>query len=355
MFKFRKKGTKETQSDVPGTPHEEAPSTPIDTPVDAPKKTKKSWFKRLTQGLQKTRSQMGEGIAATFLGKKTIDDELFETLETTLLLADVGITTTQKILDSLTKDVKRKQLSDPAVLMVALKQQLADILAPCVQPLVINREPFILLMVGVNGAGKTTSIAKIANYYKEQNKSIMLAAGDTFRAAAIEQLQVWGDRNEVPVISQHSGADSASVIYDAIESAQAKKVDLLIADTAGRLHTQDHLMEELKKVTRVIGKLDTTAPHEVMLVIDSTMGQNALQQALQFHKSIGLTGITLTKLDGTAKGGIIFAIADQLQLPIRFIGVGEGIEDLKPFNADEFIDALFANTTSVQEEINHDA
>ena len=337
MFKFLKKSNKDSNDDI----------SKIASPENATiKETKPSWFKRLTTGLKKTRAQLGEGIASTFLGKKVIDDELFETLETTLLLADLGIETTQKILKNLTSDVARKQLNDPVSLKEGLKKQLADILMPCEQPLSLTHEPFILLMVGVNGAGKTTSIAKIANYYKNQDKHLMLAAGDTFRAAAIEQLQVWGERNKVPVIAQHSGADSASVIYDAIESAQAKHIDLLIADTAGRLHTQSHLMEELKKVTRVISKLDATAPHEVMLVIDATMGQNALQQAKQFHEAVGVTGITLTKLDGTAKGGIIFAIADQLKLPIRFIGVGESIDDLEPFNADEFIDALFIDDSS---------
>lgn len=325
MFKFLKKSDKT-----------EKPSTAIAAEPEA----KKSWFKRLKTGLSKTRASLGTGVSNIFLGKKAIDDELFEALETLLLTADVGIETTQKILDNLTAQVKRKSLNDPATLQEALKEQLTQILAPCEQPLSINHKPFVLLMVGVNGAGKTTSIAKIAHHYLQEHKKIMLAAGDTFRAAAIEQLQVWGERNTVPVISQQHGADSASVIYDAIQSAQAKQVELLIADTAGRLHTQSHLMEELKKVKRVINKLDNSAPHEVMLVIDATMGQNALQQAKQFHEAIGLTGITLTKLDGTAKGGIIFAIADQLKLPIRFIGIGEGIDDLKPFNTTEFIDAL---------------
>lgn len=334
MFKFLKKDKKE--ENPPSTP-----SVETTTPTETPTETKQGWFKKLRSGLSRTRSQLGSGVSNIFLGKKTIDDELFEALETQLLLADVGVDTTQAILKNLTDSVKRKQLNDPEVLRLQLKEQLLNILTPCSKPLDINQHPFILLMVGVNGAGKTTSIAKIANYYREQQRSVMLAAGDTFRAAAIEQLQVWGERNNVPVIAQHSGADSASVIYDAIESAQAKGTDLLIADTAGRLHTQDHLMEELKKVARVITKLDATAPHETMLVIDASMGQNALQQAKQFHEAVGLTGITLTKLDGTAKGGIIFAIADQLKLPIRFIGVGEGIDDLKPFNAAEFIDALF--------------
>jgi fused signal recognition particle receptor len=331
---------------IPTTPPKSVQKSETTTTTEpSPKKEKKKgWFGRLSSGLKRTRSQLGGGVANIFLGKKSIDDDLFEELETQLLLADVGIETTQKILTNLTDNVKRKQLKDPQILMTQLKEQLLSILKPCAKPLFLNHTPFILLMVGVNGAGKTTSIAKIANYYCEMGKNIMLAAGDTFRAAAIEQLQVWGERNNVPVIAQHSGADSASVIYDAVESAQAKQVDIVIADTAGRLHTQNHLMEELKKVTRVIGKLDQTAPHETMLVIDASMGQNALQQAKQFNESVGLTGITLTKLDGTAKGGIVFAIADQLQLPIRFIGVGEGIDDLKPFNAEEFIDAIFEKT-----------
>ncbi len=328
MFKFLKKNDK-------GDKIEKPEAVPAPEP-----ETKKSWFKRLKTGLSKTRSSLGAGVGNIFLGKKTIDDELFEELETLLLMADVGIETTQKILDNLTTQVKRKSLNDPATLQEALKDQLTQILAPCEQPLSIDQKPFVLLMVGVNGAGKTTSIAKIAHHYLQEHKKIMLAAGDTFRAAAIEQLQVWGERNNVPVISQRHSADSASVIYDAIQSARAKQMELLIADTAGRLHTQSHLMEELKKVKRVINKLDDSAPHEVMLVIDATMGQNALQQAKQFHEAVGLTGITLTKLDGTAKGGIIFAIADQLKLPIRFIGIGENIDDLKPFNATDFIDAL---------------
>ncbi len=303
---------------------------------------KKSWTARLSQGLKRTRSHFTDKLSNLVLGKKTIDDELFEELETILLLADVGIEASEKILKNLTAQVARKELNDPEALITALKNQLTDMLTPYSQPLTINQAPFILLMVGVNGAGKTTSIAKIANYYKQQGKKIMLAAGDTFRAAAVEQLQVWGERNDVPVIAQHIGADSASVIYDAVEAATARKVDILIADTAGRLHTQNHLMQELQKIKRVITKLNPDAPHEIMIVIDATMGQNALNQAQQFHDAMQLTGITLTKLDGTAKGGMAFAMTEQLKLPLRFIGVGEQIDDLKPFDATEFVNALFS-------------
>ncbi|MCH9743321.1 MAG: signal recognition particle-docking protein FtsY [Gammaproteobacteria bacterium] len=335
MFKFKKNKKETPPTEERTVPHEET----ITSEAEAPKK--KGWFSKLSQGLKKTRDQLGGGMGNIILGKKTIDDALFEELETQLILADVGIDTSQKILKALTEGVARKQLKDGEALLTALKQQLTEILLPCQQPLELNTTPFVLLMVGVNGAGKTTSIAKIANYYKQQQKSILLAAGDTFRAAAIEQLQAWGERNDVSVISQHSGADSASVIFDAMQSAQAKQADLLIADTAGRLHTQSHLMEELQKIVRVMGKLNSEAPHEIMLVLDASMGQNALTQAKQFHDAIGLSGLTITKLDGTAKGGIVFSIADQLQLPIRFIGVGEQMDDLKPFDANEFVEALF--------------
>jgi fused signal recognition particle receptor len=331
MFGFKKNKKDPATANEPDQ-NEAPPATP---------EKKEGWLSRLKQGLKKTRGQLGSGIGQAILGKKTIDEALFEALETQLLLADVGIDTSDKILKNLTAAVARKQLNDGDALFDALKQQLVDILRPCQQTLELTARPFVMLMVGVNGAGKTTSIAKIANYYKEQGQSIMLSAGDTFRAAAIEQLQVWGERNNVPVIAQHSGADSASVSYDAVQSAVAKKSNLLIADTAGRLHTQNHLMEELKKIVRVIRKLEPNAPHEIMLVLDASMGQNALTQAKQFHEAIGLTGLTITKLDGTAKGGIVFSIADQLQLPIRFIGIGEKIDDLKPFDADAFVDALF--------------
>jgi len=303
------------------------------------------WFKRLREGLKRTRSSLADGISNLVLGKKVIDDELLEELETTLLSADVGVEATQMILENLSQKVKRKELNDPEALIKNLQEQLRAILEPCARPLEIKHKPFTLLMVGINGAGKTTSIAKLAHFFQNENKKVILAAGDTFRAAAIEQLQVWGERNEVPVIAQQNGADSASVIYDALQAAQARNYDILIADTAGRLHTQSHLMDELAKIKRVMTKLDPEAPHETMLVLDAGIGQNALIQAQQFHQAIGINSITLTKLDGTAKGGIIFAIAHKMQLPIRFIGVGEQMEDLKPFDADEFVDALFTKTT----------
>lgn len=308
------------------------------------KQPKQSWRERLSQGLKKTRSSLGTGISSLFLGKKTIDTTLLSALETVLLQADVGIDTTTYLLDQLTKEVARKECNDADALLNTLKQLLVDCLKPAESPLHIetpNNAPFTLLMVGVNGAGKSTSIAKIAHWFQSQGKEIMLAAGDTFRAAAIGQLQTWGDRLNIPVISQDPGADSASVIFDAMSSAQAKQVDLLIADTAGRLHTQHNLMEELKKVRRVMSKQNPDAPHEVMLILDASQGQNALRQALQFHEAIGLDSISITKLDGSAKGGILFAAAQQLNLPIRFIGVGESLEDLKPFDAESFVSALW--------------
>ncbi|OGO94025.1 MAG: signal recognition particle-docking protein FtsY [Coxiella sp. RIFCSPHIGHO2_12_FULL_42_15] len=315
-------------------------SEPNKTPPASPEKPK-GWLQRLSHGLKRTRHTLVEGLSSLILGKKYIDDALFDELEMLLLSADVGVETTHQILETLTQQVKRKELHDPEALLNALRTQLLTILEPCSQPLYPSAKPFTLLMVGINGAGKTTSIAKIAHYFKQQNKQIILAAGDTFRAAAVEQLQIWGKRNNVPVISQQKGADSASVIFDAIQSAMAHNSDLLIADTAGRLHTQAHLMQELTKIKRVMAKLNPEAPHETMLVLDAGIGQNALTQAMEFHQAIGITGITLTKLDGTAKGGIIFAIANKMKLPIRFIGVGEQIDDLKPFDAHEFVDALF--------------
>ena len=301
------------------------------------------FFQRLRQGLSRTRGNLGDGLSSLLLGKKQIDANLLEEIEMVLLGADVGIEATSRIVSDLTARTSRKELADSDALMEALGEDLLDILEPSAVPLKVNRDnpPYVILMVGINGAGKTTTIGKLAKRFQSDGLSVMLAAGDTFRAAAIEQLQTWGERNGVPVIAQHTGADSASVIFDALQAARSRNVDVLIADTAGRLHTQSNLMEELKKVKRVMAKLDDTAPHEIMLVVDAGTGQNALVQATQFNDAVGLTGITLTKLDGTAKGGIIFAIADKLKLPIRFIGVGEGIDDLRPFNADEFVSALF--------------
>ncbi|MFZ5622451.1 MAG: signal recognition particle-docking protein FtsY [Pseudomonadota bacterium] len=302
-------------------------------------------FARLKAGLSKTRSGLTEGIANLVLGRKQIDAALLEDIETQLLVADVGVDAAQGIIADLTQRVARKQLTDADALMAALREDMAAILRPCSRALTVDaaKKPFVILMVGVNGVGKTTTIGKLARRLQDAGKSVMLAAGDTFRAAAVEQLTVWGERNGIPVIAQQQGADSASVIFDALQSAQARGVDVLIADTAGRLHTQSNLMEELKKIKRVLGKLDASAPHEVMLVVDAGTGQNALNQALQFNDAVGLTGITLTKLDGTAKGGIIFAIAKRLGVPIRFIGVGEGIEDLREFDADQFVAALFGD------------
>lgn len=300
-----------------------------------------NWASRLKAGLARTRQQLTGGLSNLLLGKKTIDAELLEELETQLIRADVGVATTQQLLDTLKDKTERKELSNPEALFQSLKQLMQDLLTPYSQALELKAKPSVILMVGVNGAGKTTSIAKIAHYYQEQGQKVMLAAGDTFRAAAVEQLQHWGEINQVPVIAQHSGADSASVIFDAMQAATARNYDLLLADTAGRLHTQDHLMRELEKIKRVLAKINPEAPHETMLIIDASMGQNALNQAKQFHQAIGLSSITLTKLDGTAKGGIVFAICNELKLPIRFIGVGEQVDDLKPFQAQEFVDALF--------------
>lgn len=304
---------------------------------------KSTWFTRLKQSLQRTRKNLGEGLANLVLGQKTIDAALYEKIETQLLLADVGIDATKQIMKAVTDQISRNQLADGALLYQQLRSELMAILQPCEVPLVTNSNqmPFVLLVVGVNGVGKTTTIGKLAKRFQAEGKKVMLAAGDTFRAAAVEQLQVWGQRNEIPVIAQATGADSASVIYDALQAAKARGIDIVIADTAGRLHTQNHLMQELQKVIRVMQKLDPQAPHEVMLVLDATIGQNALQQASQFNQAVKVSGLTLTKLDGTAKGGIIFAIAKKLNIPIRFIGVGEGIEDLRPFNAEEFVQALF--------------
>lgn len=297
---------------------------------------------RLKEGMARTREAFSEGLKDLFLGKKTIDGVLLEELETFLLSRDVGVALTREIITDLNTRLKRNESEAPEILAL-LKQDLTQALKGSESPLLIPSafKPFVVLMVGVNGTGKTTTIGKLAKKFQGEGKSVMLAAGDTFRAAAVEQLKVWGERNQIPVISQQSGADSASVIFDAFQAAKAKNIDVLIADTAGRLHTQDTLMEELKKVVRVLRKIDENAPHEIMLVLDAGIGQNALVQAKKFHEALGITGITLTKLDGTAKGGIIFNIAKTLKLPIRFIGIGEGIDDLKSFEAESFVEALF--------------
>jgi fused signal recognition particle receptor len=309
--------------------------------ADKPEKT--GLFKRLRDGLSRTRHSLTEGIVDLVLGSKALDASLLEDIETTLLVADLGVDATREIIDRLTEQISLNQFADAEALMASLHRHMQAILAPSSQPLVIpqDKRPFVILMVGINGAGKTTTIGKLAHRFQQQGLKVMLAAGDTFRAAAVEQLQTWGDRNGVPVISQCQGADSASVVFDALQSARARDIDVLIADTAGRLHTQSNLMEELKKIKRVMAKLDPAAPHEIMLVVDAGTGQNAITQAQEFNQAVGLTGITLTKLDGTAKGGIIFAIAKQLNIPIRFVGVGESIENLREFDAGEFVDALF--------------
>jgi fused signal recognition particle receptor len=312
------------------------------SPASEPASEQRGLFSRLRERLSRSRDQLGAGLSGLFLGRKRIDEGLLEELETLLLTADLGVEATGRIIGDLTQRVKRQSLSDPQALLAALKDDLRQILvavqAPVREP--APGRPQVILMVGVNGAGKTTTIGKLAKRLQDEGNSVMLAAGDTFRAAAVEQLQIWGERNRVPVIAQQQGADSASVVFDALQAASARGADVLIADTAGRLHTKSNLMEELAKIARVLRKLDPEAPHEVMLVVDATTGQNALTQAVQFHQAVGLTGIALTKLDGTAKGGIVFAIAERLKLPIRFIGVGEGIEDLRPFDPDEFLDAI---------------
>ncbi|WP_460951033.1 signal recognition particle-docking protein FtsY [Pseudomonas marginalis] len=334
--------TVEAPASVAVEPLVAAPAV-IEQPVAPVETSKAGFFSRLKQGLSKTSASIGEGMASLFLGKKVIDDELLEDIETRLLTADVGVEATAVIIQSLTQKVARKQLTDADALYKSLQAELAAMLKPVEAPLVITpKKPFVILVVGVNGAGKTTTIGKLAKKLQSEGKKVMLAAGDTFRAAAVEQLQVWGERNKIPVIAQHTGADSASVIFDAVQAAKARNIDVLIADTAGRLHTKDNLMEELKKVRRVIGKLDADAPHEVLLVLDAGTGQNAISQAKQFNQTVQLTGLALTKLDGTAKGGVIFALAKQFGLPIRYIGVGEGIDDLRTFEAEPFVQALFA-------------
>ncbi|MCO1332868.1 signal recognition particle-docking protein FtsY [Microbulbifer sp. OS29] len=307
------------------------------------KKKKEGFFARIRRGLSRTSNQFAEGMGNLFLGAKEIDEDLLEELETQLLMADVGVEATSEIVERLTERVSRRELANGDALYKALQQELADLLTSVDSSLEIDisKKPYVILVVGVNGVGKTTTIGKLAHRFLGEGKSIMLAAGDTFRAAAVEQLQVWGQRHEVPVVAQHTGADSASVIFDAVQSAQARGIDVVIADTAGRLHTKSNLMEELTKVRRVMGKLDPSAPHEVLLVLDAGTGQNAINQTSQFRESAGVTGLVLTKLDGTAKGGVIFALARRFGIPVRFIGVGEQAEDLQPFSAREFVSALF--------------
>lgn len=322
----------------------------INTPPPSEPEEKAGFFSKLKRGLARTKESIGSGFVSLFRGK-SIDDELFEELETQLLVADVGMNTTVKIINQLTETSNRKQLKDGEALYQLLKEQMTDILTKVDSPLTLTSPegPFVILMVGVNGVGKTTTIGKMAKQFQQQGKKVMLAAGDTFRAAAVEQLQVWGERNDIPVVAQQTGSDSASVIFDAFQSAKAKNVDVLIADTAGRLQNKEHLMEELKKVVRVMKRIAPDAPHEIMLTLDAGTGQNAVSQTKLFHEAVGLTGISLTKLDGTAKGGVIFAIADQFDIPIRYVGIGEGIDDLRPFASKEFVDALFTEPENQSE------
>ncbi len=342
MFGFGKK--KKTEDAPDNTPEISTSDASISDKVSESetKPEKKGFFSRLKSGLSRTRTNLTEGLTSLIRGSKTIDDDLLEELETLLLTSDVGIEATQEIIDNLTERLARKELSDGDTLFNALHEDMIKLLEPSNRPLVIDetKAPYVILMVGINGVGKTTTIGKLAQKYQQEGKSVMLAAGDTFRAAAVEQLQSWGRRNNIPVISQKNGSDSAAVIFDALQAAKARNVDILIADTAGRLHTQTNLMEELKKIRRVMGKVDIETPHEVMLVLDAGTGQNALTQAQQFDEAVGVSGITLTKLDGTAKGGIIFAIAKRMGIPVRFIGIGEGIDDLREFNADDYVSAL---------------
>lgn len=340
------------EAEAPAAPEAPAEAPAEEKPVEAPApeaapepepEPQVSVFERIRQGLGKTRASLTGGLADLFSVGKKIDEDLLEEIETTLLMADVGVTATSEIIDSLTDKLERNQLKDGEALREALRDELHGLLKDVTRPLEIDagKKPYVILMVGVNGVGKTTTIGKLTKKFQADGKSVMLAAGDTFRAAAVEQLQVWGERNNVPVVAQETGSDSASVIFDAIQSAQSRGTDVVIADTAGRLQNKENLMNELAKVVRVMKKLDDTAPHEVMLVLDAGTGQNALSQAQVFQQAVGVSGITLTKLDGTAKGGIVFAIARQLQLPIRFIGVGEQAEDLRSFDAETFVDALF--------------
>lgn len=336
-----------TEEALAEKPQEETePALALSETAPPDKEAKTGFFSRIKKGLGKTRSGLASGLGNLLLGEKEIDDEIMEEIEMLLVMADVGVDATRSIIDTLSQKVGRRELTSSRALYKALQNELCQLLLPVEAPLQVDtsKAPYVLLMVGVNGVGKTTTIGKVAKLLKSEGKSVMLAAGDTFRAAAVEQLQVWGERNDVPVVAQSTGSDSASVIFDALQAAKARGIDVLIADTAGRLHTKNNLMDELVKVKRVMSKLDTEAPHEVMLVIDAGTGQNALNQVESFHDAVGLDGITLTKLDGTAKGGIIFALANQFKIPIRFIGVGEQAEDLRPFEAQTFVDALFSES-----------
>lgn len=350
MFSFKKSKNKENKNPNEQTPADlnQANASKANTSKANTSQTEENrgFFTRLKQGLSRTRSGLTGNLSSLFQGK-TIDAALLEEIEDTLIMADIGVLATRQIVSDLEQRLSRKELKDSETLNTALRENMAAILQPCDNALTIPDDtiPFVILMVGVNGVGKTTTIGKLAKHLQGSGKSVMLAAGDTFRAAAVEQLQTWGERNDIPVVAQAQGADSASVIFDAFESAKARQIDVLIADTAGRLHTQSHLMDELEKVVRVLKKIDPTAPHEILLVVDAGTGQNALNQAEQFNSKVNLSGICLTKLDGTAKGGVIFSIAQKLKLPIRFIGVGEGIDDLRAFDANEFIEALFSVET----------
>jgi len=336
MFSFIKKKVE--------TPAEPAPAAVAPEPAEA-EESAGGLFARLRQSLSRTRTALADSLSSMILGRKTIDQSLLDDIETQLLTADMGLPATEHIVKALTQKLDRKQLGSPEALLASIKEELTALLTPCEVPLQIpvTEGPYVILVVGVNGAGKTTTIGKLSRRLQKDGKKLVLAAGDTFRAAAVEQLKVWGERHQIPVIAQPTGSDSASVIFDAYQSAKARGADVLIADTAGRLHTKDNLMQELEKIVRVLKKLDPALPHETLLVLDSTTGQNSLNQARSFHKSVNVTGIALTKLDGTAKGGMVFAIAKELKLPIRFIGVGEQAEDLRPFEAREFVDALFTN------------
>lgn len=347
MFFKRSKKTKQSDAEIISetTGRQDPESPPTNNSAGEPLAKKSNIFARFKKGLSKTSQQFGQGFSTLLFGKKVIDEALLEEIETQLLMADVGIDASEKIINDLTQQVERKELADGEALYNALRANLKQLLEPAEAPLVIDdkHKPFVILVVGVNGVGKTTTIGKLAKRLQNEGKSVMLAAGDTFRAAAVEQLKIWGDRNNVPVVAQATGSDSASVVFDAVESAKARNVDVIIADTAGRLHNKSHLMDELAKIKRVIGKMDASAPHEILLVLDAGTGQNALSQAQHFIDTVGITGIALTKLDGTAKGGIIFALSEKFKVPVRFVGVGESVDDLQTFVADDFVNALFSN------------